>query len=140
MEITAAGLASRFVGVKEVPGVASNPQIVAMLDLDVTWPKDDAVPWCSAFVNYICWLLGLPRTKTLWALSWTKVGTPIELSDARPGFDIVVLTRDGGGHVGFYMDHDIAANSVTVLGGNQSDSVSVAKFNVTQIRAIRRLA
>jgi hypothetical protein len=47
MNITAFDLAQRFVGIKEIAGSVSNPQILAMLKLDDDWPKDDSVPWCS---------------------------------------------------------------------------------------------
>jgi len=62
-------LAQRFVGLKEVSGNMANPQIMAMLQLDADWPRDDSVPWCSAFVNYIAWLMRLPRSKSLRARS-----------------------------------------------------------------------
>ena len=39
IEITAFDLAQRFVGVKEVDGPTSNPQVLAMLNLDEDWPK-----------------------------------------------------------------------------------------------------
>ena len=69
MNITAFELAQRFVGVKEIPGSESNPMVLSMLRLDQAWPEGDEVPWCSAFVNYIAWLLRLPRSKALNARS-----------------------------------------------------------------------
>lgn len=63
MNITAFDLAQRFIGIKEVPGSTSNPQVLAFLRLDNAWPDGDDVAWCSAFVNYIAWLLRLPRSK-----------------------------------------------------------------------------
>jgi uncharacterized protein (TIGR02594 family) len=153
MEITAFDIAQRFIGIKEMGGNMNNPQIMAMLQLDNGWPKNDEVPWCSAFVNYICWLLRLPRSKSLAARSWLGVGqkvrTPI---DAVAGFDIVVLSRGGGeqpgpevldapGHVGFFAGYS-GSNSriIDVLGGNQNDSVNVSKFDTSRILDIRRLA
>lgn len=140
MDITAFDLAQRFVGTDEVQGAASNPQVLAMLQLDGKWPKDDAVPWCSAFVNYIAWLLRLPRSKSLAARSWLQVGRPIELKDATPGFDIVVLDRPpdkASGHVGFFAGFD--GINVHVLGGNQKDSVSIATFGPGHVIGVRRL-
>ena len=147
MEITAYKLASRFNGIKEVSGNVANPQILSMLKLDSKWPEDDAVPWCSAFVNYIAWLLDLPRTKSLRARSWLLCGKEIALSDARIGFDVVVLSRgknqpgpdviEAQGHVGWYSGHD--AYSVYVLGGNQNDSVSIANYSIGRILGIRRI-
>jgi uncharacterized protein (TIGR02594 family) len=150
MTVTAFDLAQRFVNMKEVAGPTSNPLVLGMLQLDDKWPKDDAVPWCSAFLNFITWLLRLPRSKSLAARSWLTVGQAIAIDSAMPGFDVVVLKRGGGaqpgptvikapGHVGFFAGYDRTAKTVQVLGGNQGDSVSVASFPVAQVLGVRRL-
>lgn len=41
IEFPAFALAQRFVGIKEVPGSTSNPQILDMLPLYMEWPKGD---------------------------------------------------------------------------------------------------
>jgi uncharacterized protein (TIGR02594 family) len=149
LEVTAYSLAQRFVGLREVSGVASNAHILAMLQLDAKWPKDDAVPWCSAFANWIAWLLRLPRSKSLVARSWLGVGTPVALEDAQPENDVVVLKRgkapqpgpavlDAPGHVGFFAGLDGTA-AVLILGGNQSDSVNVSRFAARDVLGVRRL-
>jgi len=146
--LTAFELAKRFVGVREVVGAVANPQVMAMLKLDQSWPADDSVPWCSAFVNYIAWLLQLPRSKSLRARSWLSVGRSIDLNAALPEFDIVILSRgtgkqpgpsviDAPGHVGFYVCHD--DKKISILGGNQRDSVSTTKFPISRILGLRRL-
>ena len=138
MTITALDIARRMIGSKEVPGVASSYLVMTMLRLDTTWPQDDSVPWCSAFINFVCWLLGLPRSKSLAARSWLAIGEIVpSIAGARPGFDVVVLTRNGGGHVGFYVGHDAA--TVQLCGGNQHDAVTVANFPLTSLLGIRRL-
>lgn len=147
-------LAQRYVGVQEVPGEVSNPLILAMLKLDADWPQDDEVPWCSAFVNWVCWNFRLPRSKSLRARSWLKVGVPIpDLREAEPGFDIVVLARGGGnqpgpdvidapGHVGFFagVERGTAPTRLLLLGGNQGNEVSLASYSVDRILGARRLA
>ena len=100
--MTAFTLAERFIGIKEVAGLHSNPLVLAMLRLDQDWPEGDETPWCAAFVGFICWMLRLPRSKSLAARSWLEVGRPIALEDAKPSNDIVVLERGAGGHVAFY--------------------------------------
>ncbi len=147
--LTAYELASRFVGLKEVGGTVSEPQILAMLRLDQRWPEGDEVPWCSAFVNYVCWLLRLPRSKNLRARSWLCLGWPVPIGCADVGFDVVVLTRGGGfeqpgpdvidapGHVGFYGGLD--GDTVAVLGGNQSNAVNLSRYPVNRILGIRRI-
>lgn len=131
-------IAQRFVGLKEVVGQMHNPQLMAMLKLDSDWPDRDEVPWCSAFVNYVCWLMRLPRSKSLMAQSWLNIGHMINIEDAKPGFDIVILDRlNGKGHVGFYAGH---FSSVYILGGNQNDSVSLAPYKLDDVLGIRRLS
>lgn len=148
IEITAFELAERFIGTSEIAGVASNPQVLAMLQLDERWPAGDDVPWCSAFVNYICWLLRLPRSKSLSARSWLSLGQSVGIPEAEVGFDVVVLKRGKGdqpgpeilkapGHVGFYAG--LGFGKVLVLGGNQGDCVNVSAFEQESILGIRRI-
>ena len=159
MQITAFDLAARFIGVREVAGPVSNAHILAMLRLDNTWVEGDEVAWCSALVNYVTWLLRLPRSKSLAARSWLQVGVPIALEQAKPGFDVVVLKRGGDkepgpeilaapGHVGFFAGvetpprvtfNDGDRRQVLILGGNQGDQVSVAPYPVGRILGVRRL-
>jgi len=148
MKITAFNLAQRFVGIEEVVGPVSNPAILMMLKLDADWPQDDEVAWCSAFMNYIAWLLRLPRSKSLRARSWLRVGVPIPLEEARAGFDLVVLKRgpdpqpgpdviDAPGHVGWYAG--VHEDRILLLGGNQSDTVRVSGYAKSRLLGVRRL-
>ncbi len=148
IEITAYSLAQRFIGVDEVSGNSSNPLVLAMLKLDQNWPEGDHVPWCSAFVNYVTWLLRLPRSKSLRARSWLNVGSSISLDLASVGFDVVILKRgtgnqpgadviDAPGHVGLF--GGVEGSKVLILGGNQSDSVNVSRYPANRILGIRRL-
>lgn len=147
--VSAFSMAQRFIGVKETAGQASNPIVLGMLRLDQGWPSDDSVPWCSAFVNYIAWLLRLPRSKSLRARSWLTVGESVYvLVEASAAFDVVIVKRgpdpqpgpevlDAPGHVGFFAGME--GDRVLILGGNQSDMVSVAQFPRADILGIRRL-
>ena len=149
LQTSAFRIAQRFVGIKEVPGPASNPMVLAMLQLDQAWPHDDEVPWCSAFCNYVAWLLRLPRSKNLAARSWLQVGVAISLDQAQADCDAVILKRGEGnqpgpeiinapGHVGFYAgQHD---DVVLLLAGNQGNMVSIAEFPKSRILGVRRLA
>jgi uncharacterized protein (TIGR02594 family) len=153
MTITAYDVASRFVGLTEVSGPVSNPAVLAMLRLDDASAQDDAIPWCSAFVNYVAWLLRLPRSKSLAARSWLAVGRVIDLHEAIVGFDVVILNRgaspqpgpevlDAPGHVGFFAGWrpgDDGTSVVMILGGNQSDAVSIGSFSATRVLGVRRL-
>jgi uncharacterized protein (TIGR02594 family) len=147
ISLTAYDLAQRFIGLKEIPGSGDNAQILAMLKLDASWPGHDEVPWCSAFVNYVCWLLRLPRSKDLRARSWLGVGVPIKVEDAQPAFDVVILNRSGGpqdasvldapGHVAFFSA--VEGSRILCLGGNQSNSVSISRYEASELLGVRRL-
>jgi uncharacterized protein (TIGR02594 family) len=148
IEITAFELAQRYVGIKEIPGQVSNPVILAMLKLDQKWPNDDKVPWCSGFMNWIAWHLRLPRSKSLLARSWLEVGRVVDINEAEVGFDVVILKRGSGnqpgpenttapGHVGFFAGWE--GTRISLLGGNQSDSVNITPYNSGRILGVRRL-
>lgn len=143
-------LAERFLGLTESSGHVDNPQVMAMLRLDADWPEHDEVPWCSAFVNYICWLANLPRSRKLNARSWLDVGRSVELKDVLIG-DVVVLSRGSNpanGHVGFYAGMHLDSPTpgaasvpyVRLLGGNQGNAVSIQTFPVSRVIGVRRLA
>lgn len=132
-------IARRLLGVKEIPGQASHPFILWCVST-AGGNGGDEIPWCSAFVNGIALLAGCQRTNSLAARSWLNAGTRVEVDDARAGFDIVILRRGKEpwqGHVGFYHAHD--SETVAVLGGNQSDAVSVERFPLGQVLQVRRL-
>ena len=139
--------AERFRGeVKELPSAASSPLIQWFHELAGLGPNEsDETAWCSGFVNAMAWLARVTRSKKANARSWLDVGQAVaDLSDAQVGFDVVVLRRfingmDNGvsGHVGFYAGHD--DRFVYLLGGNQSDQVTLAKFAREAILGIRRL-
>jgi uncharacterized protein (TIGR02594 family) len=146
---TAADVALRLVGIKETPGAKATPLVLAMLQLDNSWVSDDATAWCAAFVGFLCWLLGLPRTKSLSARSWLTIGDAIDIEDAKAGYDVVILTRGKGpqpgpdvlaasGHVGFYLSHN--DTHVVLVSGNMGDKVTVDKFPLTSLLGVRRLA
>lgn len=137
-------------GRKEVVGSLSDPLILAMLQLDQAWPKDDSVPWCSATLNFVCHMMGLPRSHSLRARSWLVVGEEVHDSQAEQGFDVVVLGRgaqpwppktvlEAPGHVGLFHGW-VGTDKVGVYGGNQGDTIGLATFPKAHILAIRRLA
>lgn len=146
---TAFAVAHRFIGMREFAGVAHNPAIVAMLNRVDPSVLNDETPWCSAFVNHVTFLLGLPRSGSLAARSWLMVGEPVTLDRALPAYDVVILTRGpqapaanviaAPGHVGFFAEWKPDRNVVRVLGGNQGDKVSIADFDAARVLGVRRL-
>lgn len=148
--MTAFEMGQRFVGeVQELPGAQQNPLIqwwhmLCALGTD----QPDETAWCSSFCNGVCWLLRLPRSKSAAARSWLTVGRAVTIDTARTGYDVVVLQRGEGaqpgpeviqapGHVGFFAGAD--ATSVFILGGNQSNAVTVAAFPRARVLGVRRL-
>lgn len=85
---------------------------------------------------WVTWVLDqhgiTPPPISIRASQWAVWGQ--KLSQGTPGA-ILVFTRSGGGHVGFYVSED--ATTYHVLGGNQSDSVSITKIAKDRCSAIR---
>jgi uncharacterized protein (TIGR02594 family) len=149
--MTAFELAQRFLGeVRELPGSQQHPFIQWCHLVSGLGPNTpDETPWCSSFANAIAWMLRLPRSKSAHARDWLNIGSVITLQFAAPGYDVVILKRGGSdqpgasvlsaqGHVGFYAGH--SGDRISVLGGNQGDSVSIVTFPMEQVLGIRRLA
>ncbi len=113
-------------GTTEARGPADNPVILAWaheVGLNKAY-SHDAIPWCGLFVAVVAkratW--SLPDSP-LWALSWADWGRPTE----RPMLgDVLTFKRPGGGHVGLYVGED--AGAYHVLGGNQSDAVTITRI------------
>jgi uncharacterized protein (TIGR02594 family) len=114
-------------GVTEDPGARNDLQIMA-------WAKEtakkvkgytaDSIPWCGLFAAVVVHRAGFyAPDNPLWALNWLNFGTLVE---APALGDILVWRRPGGGHVGFYVGED--ATHYCVLGGNQSDTVSIIRL------------
>lgn len=144
-------LATRFIGeVTERAGAADEPFIQwchASCGLSPDTP--DEVAWCSSFQNRLAWILRLPRSKSAAARSWLTVGFPISVHEATAANDIVILKRGSGeqpgpeviaapGHVGLFAG--LEGDRVLILGGNQSDGVTLASFPASSVLGVRRLA
>ena len=131
-------MAQTFQGTTEVGGMMDNPFIMAFLTTDDKWPEHDEVPWCSGFINFICKCCRLQRSKSLAAKSWLNFGLFVSESEVEIGFDIVILSRPGGHHVGFFAGWD-GSDKVRILGGNQTNSVNITSFQRSKVLGYRRL-
>ena len=130
-------IAKAELGVKELPGAEDNPRILAYLrsvpGVDPSRPiageTGDEIPWCSAFVNFCVKAAGLTGTDNLLARSWEHWGSAVPQDKVRIG-DVAVFWRvsqsSGKGHVGFFAGPD--GSKIDLLGGNQSNSVSIAPY------------
>ncbi|CAL7961528.1 conserved hypothetical protein [Gammaproteobacteria bacterium] len=134
--------ALQYLGIKEIPGASSNPVIMNMakqLGVDNIYKNDDT-SWCALFVSFICVMCGKPLPDTngdkyniLRAAWFLNYGHKVEIPELG---DILVFDRPGGNHVGFY----IAESDTTyfVLGGNQSDAVTISEIKKSRLRQARR--
>lgn len=126
----------RYLGINEIKGKMNNATIMSWAK-DVGVQKDytsDEVAWCGLYVAKVVQKAGFePVEDPLWALNWKKFGTKQTI--AMLG-DVLVFTRENGGHVGFYVAED--DNYFHVLGGNQSDSVSITRIAKNRCVGIRR--
>ncbi|WP_299649398.1 TIGR02594 family protein [uncultured Tateyamaria sp.] len=112
--------------VREVPGPGNNPRIVMYHRTTNAWSgTEDAVAWCSSFVNYCVETAGWTGTDSQRALNWHNWGEPVS-NDVQAG-DIAVFERVGkGGHVGFVVrDHE---THIDLLSGNSSNRVRIQSY------------
>ncbi|SFP99830.1 TIGR02594 family protein [Sphingomonas rubra] len=127
-------------GTREAPGSANNPTILGWAKrlgtkvLGVIY-NADSVPWCGVFVG-AC-LDEADIDSPLFAVrakSWATWGDNLRPERLAPGA-VLVFERPGGGHVGFYVGED--AEAYHVLGGNQGDSVTIARIDKARCIARR---
>jgi len=123
--------ALRLKGLREGAGAADNPTILGWakrLKLSAVY-RQDSVAWCGLFTGH-CISFALPDeplpANPLGARNWLTFGVPAE-----PTLGAVLVfwrgRRSGWqGHVGFYHGED--RDAFHVLGGNQSDAVTVTRI------------
>jgi len=126
-------------GTVETPGKASNKKIMGWADevgvakLGYKYTGDD-VPWCGLFAAVVSQRAGKPvPTGPLYALNWGNIGSAVTSPVLG---DVLTFKRNGGGHVGFYIAEDNTAYHV--LGGNQSDQVSITRIAKDRLYRARR--
>lgn len=125
-----------YMGEKEIPGPKSNPKIIQWAKniggWIGSWYKNDDVPWCGLFVAecFNAHKFSVSQ-KSLSALAWAYWGQKSPIAEGA----VLVFKRSGGGHVGFYVGEDRTA--FHVLGGNQSNSVSITRIDKRRLVAVR---
>jgi uncharacterized protein (TIGR02594 family) len=128
--------AIKLFGTKEIVGEKHNPVILGWaktLGLDSVY-KTDEIPWCGLFVAICAKNAGKEVVKDpLWARNWITWGN--KQAVAMLG-DILVFSRNSGGHVGFYVGED--KKCYHVLGGNQGNEVSVTRIAKDRCIGMRR--
>lgn len=131
--------AKSFIGTKETPGPKSDAVIMGWADrLGLKNYADDAIAWCGLYMGYVMFhSVPLDRipANPLGARQWLQYGR-----DTTPQYGAVLVfwrgDKDGWqGHVGFYIGED--DTHYHVLGGNQTDSVSIARLDKERLLEAR---
>ena len=133
--------------VREIRG-GEHPDIIKFFQ-EINKPEfnEDEVPWCAAFVGAVLYETNYGHNGSAWAADygnwykdkeingylhkagadrvWSADGPELK-SDVKYG-DIMVLTRNGGGHVCFFVK-DNGNGTYKALGGNQNDEVNISNM------------
>lgn len=118
------------IGQAEIPGIRNNPRIIFYHSFCTLRAALETVSWCSAFM---CFIFGLKfSTKSAAARSWIdwRYGIPLDIEAIIPRGALLVFRSAKGpgfGHTAFYLA-DAGTDHYWVLGGNQGDAVSIAKW------------
>lgn len=125
-------------GIREIAGPASNPEIMRYWSAcDYDPPDGDETAWCSAAANYWMQKAGVPGTRLPNARSWERWGS--EIKSPKPGC-VVVFWRGSPtawtGHVAFYIGPG-KPGFIKVIGGNQKNGVCVAEYEERQVLSYR---
>jgi uncharacterized protein (TIGR02594 family) len=128
--------AFRDEGLKELPGKKHAARILKMFRA-VGHPevKDDETAWCAAAVG--TWLSesGQPHTSALNARSYLQWGKP---TDNPTRGDVVIFKRGNStwqGHVALFLGQE--GGRVWVIGGNQSNAVTVDSYPASSVLGYR---
>lgn len=128
----------KFIGTKEIKGSGTNSTIAKWLLRLKAWWSDDETPWCGVFVAECLKEAGRDIPKSWFRAKAYHIdndGTYYGTRLNAPAYGcIAVMSRSGGGHVGFVVGKD-AQGRVLVLGGNQGDAVSIAAFPMNRVTA-----
>lgn len=126
-------------GMKEVDGLESNPEIIAMgkeLGFDIA--DDSTVAWCSLAMNYFAKKCGYEYSGSLAARSWLKM--PVMALKPTLG-DVVIFWRNDPasweGHVGLFINWN--DKYIWVLAGNQSNSLNIIAYPRERLLGFRKL-
>ena len=127
-------------GTAEYSGDKNNPEVVKY-GKDCGGDGTDSQPWCSSFMNWVAKTGNYEHTNKLNARSWLDIGTDIHVNNVRIG-DVCILWRGSKsswqGHTAMYVKHD--STNVWLLGGNQSNKVTISKYPLNQVLGFRRLS
>jgi uncharacterized protein (TIGR02594 family) len=133
-------IARSYLGTKELKGTADNPKIMEMYrTVGHHWVEHDEVAWCAAFVGHCLEKAGTDSTRKLNARSYLAWGEKVAGPEQAKEGDVAIFTRGSNtaqGHVAFFLK--ATGSQIEVLGGNQSDGVTIASYARSRLLGIRR--
>lgn len=123
------------IGVHEIKGPKTNPEIAKWLKALGAWYDDDETAWCGTFVAWCLKSAGVKYAKAWYrALDYCNYGVKL----SKPCYGCVAIkSRSGGGHVCFVVGRDKKTGKLVVLGGNQSDQVCLALYSDSDFKEFR---
>jgi uncharacterized protein (TIGR02594 family) len=89
--------------------------------------------WCGHFMNFVERKVGRPGTGSGMARSFANYGRRV--SSPRRG-DIAVLTRKGGGHVGYVLEAN--GKQIKLISGNHGGKVGIGNYPRSRVIAFVR--
>lgn len=132
-------IAISHLGMKEIPGPKHHAAIIKWWGLIRAPFLDDETPWCAGFVGGCLEEAGIKSTRSAAALSYAKWGQPL----AKPAVGAVAYMERRnaagklvGGHVAFVAGVR-TDGALMLLGGNQSNAVTIAPFQPGRIIGYR---
>jgi len=123
-------------GTEEIKGKEHNQRILTYgKSVTSIAYKEDETPWCSVFVNWVFDQVGIEPTRSALARSWLQWG--IDCGSYKYGAVCIMQrgNKSWQGHVGFAVDHK--NDKVLILGGNQSDKVSLQWYSLKDVLGFR---
>jgi uncharacterized protein (TIGR02594 family) len=121
----------------------NNAALMAWLRSDgKTLGDPSKLPWCGDAVETAL-KLAVPnlaltpelRSNPYWARNWAKFG--VSASHMPYGAVVSFERPGGGGHVGFAVGKSKDGHLIYVLGGNQTDAITIAPLAATRLLAAR---
>ncbi len=139
LTIPLVSLALSHIGLAEIPGPKTNPQLAKFFVDFPNLPQEDETPWCSLFLYWCAKQTGLSvpaKEMAPMARSWLTVGTKTTTPTVG---DIAIFSRSTGasGHVGIFCNH--IADTIFVLGGNQQNAVNISPYSASKVLGFRKL-